>query len=332
MIAHQFIAQGYTASCVLKAVGLSASVFYYRPSEGEKGRKRSTYTLTAHGVKIDNKTVVEEISDLLRQEFVDYGYQKVTWWLRNEKMYIINFKKVYLLMKINKLLYRPKIRNRSGKQWVKDLVPQPEIPFSHLEFDIKYIYIHGAKRNALLLTVIDVKSRLNMRQYLAWSITKSRVVEVFQYIVDHYRLPDKITVRNDNGSQFESQLVRDFLQEKHIVQEFTQPATPQQNGHIESYHSIVERTICRQYDFDDLPHAEEVFDRFHYFYNYKRIHSGIGYRSPVRYLQSIGISDDFNKDFYLRGWRLETTANKQAFEERKGASAPLFPLENLSLK
>ena len=319
MTAHQFIAQGYTATRVLKAIGLSSSVFYYQPSDKQKGRKKSTYTLTVQGLQVDNKVIVDEISELLRQEFVDYGYQKVTWWLRNEKMYFINFKKVYMLMKINKLLYRPKIRNRSTKQWVKDIVPKPELPFSYLEFDIKYIYISGVRRNALLLTVIDVKSRLNMTQYMAWSITKKQVVEVFQYITDHYRLPDKITVRNDNGSQFESELVRTFLADRQIVQEFTQPATPQQNGHIESYHSIVERTICRQYEFENLKDAEEVFDRFQYFYNYKRIHSGIGYRSPVRYLETTGIHQDFNKDFYLRGWRLETTADKQVFEERKGA-------------
>jgi transposase InsO family protein len=214
--------------------------------------------------------------------------------------------------------------------WVKDLVPQADTPFCHLEFDIKYIHIHGMRRNALLLTVIDVKSRLNMAQYLAWSITKKQVAELFQYITDHYPLPQKATVRNDNGSQFESQLVRDFFTAKGIIQEFTQPGTPQQNGHIESYHSIVERTICRQYEFESLENAQEVFERFHYFYNYKRIHSGVGYRSPVRYLETLGIKDGFNKDFFLRGWRLETTADKQDFEERKGAPAPLSS-QSLSL-
>jgi hypothetical protein len=37
---------------------------------------------------------------------------------------------------------RPKVTHR---RWIKDLVSQPEQPFSYLEFDIKYIYIHAQR-------------------------------------------------------------------------------------------------------------------------------------------------------------------------------------------
>ena len=233
--------------------------------------------------------MVAQIEELLQKEFVDYGYRKVTWYLRNELSYIINFKKVYDLMKQHNLL-RPKIRRKqSGKKWVEFLVPRPTQPFEHLEFDIKYIYITGERRNALLLTVIDVMSRMNMAWMLQWSIKKEDVKAIFQYILESYRLPKCVTVRNDNGSQMESELVRKYLADEGVLQEFTRPATPQQNGHIEAYHSIVDRTICQVYEIKDLEQGVEIFSRFEYFYNQERIHSGIGYISPVQYLKKLGL-------------------------------------------
>ncbi|HRI00955.1 MAG TPA: integrase core domain-containing protein [Saprospiraceae bacterium] len=58
---------------------------------------------------------------------------------------------------------------------------------------------------------------------------------------------------------------------------------PQQNGQIEAYHCIVDRTICQVYEIKDLDQGNEIFNRFEYFYNRERIHSGIGYRSPIQY-------------------------------------------------
>lgn len=289
MIATQHIDQGVPVAFVLKAVGLSKSIYYYQPSGGTKGIRPSTHTRTSTGELISNEQVVTDIESLLQQEFVDYGYIKVTHWLRKNKNYAINFKKVYRLMKENRLLCQVIQRNRAGKQWVKYRVVKPDQPFELLEFDIKYIYIHQAARNALLFTVIDVKSRLVMGWKLAWNMRKADVIEVLSQIFSTYRVPLKVTVRNDNGSQFEANMVREYLGDAGVIQEFTQPATPQQNGHIESYHSIVERTICKRFEMLGLQFATNVFERFIEFYNNKRIHSGIGYQSPMGFLSSLGI-------------------------------------------
>ena len=47
-------------------------------------------------------------------------------------------------------------------------------------------------------------------------------------------------VRCDNGAQFIAEMVQKYFKDKQVVQEFTKPATPQQNSHIQSYHSIME--------------------------------------------------------------------------------------------
>jgi len=276
---------------VLKVLGLPKSSFYYKPildSNKSKGRTLSKYTLKRSGEKVSNNQVVDDVKKLLGEEFVDYGYLKVTYYLRQELNYIINPKKVYNLMKINNLLNQSPIHSsKIRREWVKELVPRPELDFSYLEFDIKYFYIHKKRRNALVLTVIDVKSRWILGQFTAWKISEKHVKKLFEEIFNQYELPEKIYVRNDNGSQFIAHTIQKYFADKKqpsVIQEFTKPATPEQNAHIESYHSITERVICQKYQFDDLEEFKKTLERFKYFYNFRRIHSGVGYKSPYKYL------------------------------------------------
>ena len=101
MIATDYIKEGHPKVTVLDVVGLSRSTYYYKPKNegGRKGRTNSEYTFTKSGEQIHNETVIEDIKRILSQEFVDYGYLKVTHWLRQEMGYLINPKKVYRLMK-----------------------------------------------------------------------------------------------------------------------------------------------------------------------------------------------------------------------------------------
>ena len=296
MIAQDFIAQGYPISRVLKVVGVASSSFYYQPKDNPKKRgvRKSTHTRTIDGKWVANTIVVKEIEDLLEQEFVDYGYRKVTHWLRQHKGYIINEKKVYRLMSAHKLLNHRTKHRRLPRRWVKQLVPQPSGVLDYLEFDIKYIYVHAQKEYALLLTVIDVASRWVLGQFMAWQISKYEVRDLFDKIFAYYNLPNKIHVRNDNGSQFEARLIQDYFKDKGVIQEFTIPATPEQNAHIEAYHSIVESVICQKYEFSDLEEAQDTFNRWIRFYNFERLHSGIQYLSPRDFLAANGILLSWN--------------------------------------
>ena len=301
MIAQDFIAQGYPISRVINILGIPSSSFYYQPKDQPKARgiRKSTHTLTIDGKWVANSIVVQEIEELLEQEFVDYGYRKVTHWLRQNKGYVINEKKVYRLMSEYKLLNKRGKHRRLPRQWVKQVVPQPSGVLDYLEFDIKYIYVHGKKEYALLLTVIDVASRWVLGQYMAWRISKYEVRDLFDKIFDYYDLPQKIFVRNDNGSQFEARLIQDYFKDKGVLQEFTIPATPEQNAHIESYHSIIESVICQKYEFEDLPEAQYTFNRWIRFYNFDRLHSGIRYLSPRNFLATKGIDFQWNQQLEM---------------------------------
>jgi putative transposase len=142
---------------------------------------------------------------------------------------VINQKKVYRLMKEARLLSNRIRRDKRGKRIAKELLPNPSAPFECLQTDIKYIYIHGQHRNALLITVLDVFSRGVLGYRLEWSITKHQVIDLMKEVLHHYQMPEKVSLRTDNGSQFEAGLFREYLKEMAVDHEFTHIATPQEN-------------------------------------------------------------------------------------------------------
>jgi transposase InsO family protein len=89
-----------------------------------------------------------------------------------------------------------------------------------------------------------------------------------------------ITLRNDNGSQFIAHVVREYLKEQAVEQEFIHVATPQENCFIEAYHSILEKQLLETVEFEDIEEALAVFNRWKIFYNERRRHGSLGQCPP----------------------------------------------------
>ena len=268
-------------SKMLRWTGLSKSSFYYKAKTGKQGRKPSTCTPMVCGEIVSNESVVIVIKFMLGIEFLDYGYNKMKDNLQNDG-FIINQKKVYRLMTESGLLYNSKIAVKAtNRQFVQFYTQQPDAPMKQLCMDIKYLYIHGSGRNALLLAVLDVYTRRNMGHLLWWRMQKHQVKWLLAQIISKYHV-EGITLRNDNGSQFIANIVREYLKEQGINQEFTHVATPEENAFIEAYHSLIERTIEQRYEFESIYEAGLVLNRWKQFYNESRLHGSLGNRTPMQ--------------------------------------------------
>jgi len=277
--------RGMKVSKAVQLAGMSRSSYYYLSRHGNPGKKPSTSSQMMNGKELSNEEIIFLITELLKLDFVDYGYIKVTHWL-NQLGVIINKKKVYRLMRENGLLNRFQ-KKSPARNFVKFTKALPSRPFEILEMDIKYIYVHGTGQNALLLSVIDTFTRKNLAWLCKYSIKKNDVkVLIDNLVLNHlqdYDLVNQdiiVTIRSDNGSQFISRMVREYLRDNFIIQEFTRPATPQQNGHIESFHSIISRLVSEKFEFEGLKHLNQILEAFFDFYNNRRIHSGICYLTP----------------------------------------------------
>lgn len=259
-------------------ITLSRSNFYYRPSDGRRGFKPSCTTLKADGNEVSNEVVVDEIRSILSGEFVCYGYQKVTQQLKNMQ-YMINHKKVYRLMDESNLLLGKVIRTSGKRQWVKHRKIQAQKPMEYLCLDIKYLWIEGERRHYYLLTILDVYTRKVLQWILQKSIRKMDVINLFRALHRQHGIKG-VNVRNDNGSQFIANDVRAFLRAAEANQEFTHIATPEENAYIEAYHSILDTEIVQRFEFASYYEARITLTAYVDFYNNRRLHGGIGRRTP----------------------------------------------------
>ncbi len=114
---------------------------------------------------------------------------------------------------------------------------------------------------------MDVCTRFVLGWTLRYSIKKTDVVLLLSAIL-HGVQGVMIIIRNDNGSQFLSYLVRKYLEDMPIVtQEFTHIATPEENAYIESLHSMIEKELLKRNWFESIYHAKEKIRDYYLIYN-----------------------------------------------------------------
>jgi len=119
---------------------------------------------------------------------------------------------------------------------------------------------------------------------LRFNIKKGDVVILLSLWLMEYKI-EEITIRNDNGSQFIATVVRQFLKEKGVNQEFTHVATPEENAYIEALHSNIQREVVERFEFESIYHAQMIFDRYYNWNNNHRKHRSLGRKSYEQYLR-----------------------------------------------
>jgi len=283
----EYIALGLTRDKALKVCGLTKHQYYQLIKSGSRrGAKPSTVTNRIDSGNVEeepNEQVVEYIKDNHTDPDLRYGYQRMTKALQIQG-YIINHKKVYRLMKEHQLLQER--RKTDGKQYAKYRIVIPVGPLEVLEMDIKYKWIEMERRHAYILTILDCFTRMALNYHVGMSITQYTIRDVWnELIINHLQPNDmlskaiQIEVRNDNDKRFSAKMVQKFFSKNHLNQVFIHPYTPQENGHIESFHAILSKSLDR-FHFDTLEQLETHLAILYEKYNNTRLHGSIAKLSP----------------------------------------------------
>ena len=283
------MSQGLTRDKALSICKISKNQFYYKATTSKGGRRKSKHTdqlIKGIRVKQSNNFVVKFIKEVFVDPKIDYGYRKMTGHLHLSGFYI-NHKKVYRLMKQARLL-RPK-KEREPKNYVRYRILCPEGPLRLMEMDIKQVWLVTERRYAYILTVIDVFTRVVLNWKCGHHMRQEQVQEVWKQIIEDYLQPwgalawnVDIEVRSDNGPQFCAKKLQGFLKENYLMQTFTHPYTPQENGHVESFHAILGRDLQGK-SFDNIESLEHSLKEFYDFYNFERIHGSTLQLPPITF-------------------------------------------------
>ena len=275
---------GLRRDMCLEIVGISRNQFYYKPNGGKPGKSATNTTRwrdpqTLQEQLVSNIDVVQKIVEIKLNPDLANWYRMIAMTLKIMG-YFINHKKVYRLMQEYLLL--EKNRRRTGRTFVKYRRVLPAGPLRVLEMDIKYFWVCQTRRYAYVLTVIDTFTRYALHWAVGHSMVSEQVKAVWEYVIAEYLQPAgrspsdidvDVVVRSDNGKQFNSHLMSSFFEENNISHEFTKPYTPEENGHIESFHRILGEALKRD-KFATLNDLELRLDKFYESYNNNRSHSG----------------------------------------------------------
>jgi transposase InsO family protein len=259
-------------------IHLSRRTYYYKPHPGSRGKRVSTHTLH-RGVLVPNETVLGFIRDyFLKEQYCAYGYDMINDELRKTG-FLINKKKTYRLMDENHLLMGKVIRSKGKRKWVTYRRINAVKAMEYLCLDIKYVWVQGEGRWYYLLSIMDVFSRKILTYLFQKSVRKMDVINLFRMLHLRFNLKGVI-IRNDNGSQFIANLVREFLMKLEAQQEFTHVATPEENAYIEAFHSILDRELIQRIEFTSFYDAKNHIVQYMEWYNDRRRHKEIGRITP----------------------------------------------------
>jgi len=291
MMAKTYMNYGLSREVVLSITGLTKHQLYHTSQGGKPGKRPTQVTWlkdhhTQQVIQRPNEELIVAIIKVLSNPDLPNWYRTVTTTLQVQGWYV-NHKKVYRLEREHGLL--GKARKKKGRTFVKFRRVTPEEPLRILEMDIKYCWIEGRKSYAYILTVIDTFTRYVLHWAVGYQMRKEQVKQVWEYIIATYlqradllnRSID-VEVRNDNGKQFCAEMIQSFFKNNYLNQVFTHPYSPEENGHVESFHKILGRSLRHNY-FENLHQLKTRLQTFYTLYNNQRHHGSIAGLSPTHF-------------------------------------------------
>ena len=132
-----------------------------------------------------------------------------------------------------------------------------------------------------MLTVLDEHTRECHVLRADRALKSADVIALVKQAIAQHGAPEFI--RSDNGSEFIAHELQAWLATEQIKTIYIEPASPWQNGFVESFHGRFRDECLNREQLWTLTEARVVIEDFRIDYNTRRPHSRLGYRSPVNY-------------------------------------------------
>jgi len=225
------------------------------------------------------------LSDAEKQAIIAYyhdhpldGYRRLTYMMMDADVVAVSPTSVYRVLSNAGLLQR-----FAGKPSKKgDGFEQPLKPHEHWHIDISYINICGTFY--YMCSILDGFSRYIIHWDIRESMTESDVEILLQQAKEKF--PDaRPRIISDNGPQFIAKDFKEFIRVSGMTHVRTSPYYPQSNGKMERYHKTIKGDCIRVKTPLSLEDAIRMVTEFVEHYNNRRLHSAIGYVTPMDKLE-----------------------------------------------
>jgi transposase InsO family protein len=252
------------------------------------------------------------LEDWEKQAIIDYyfnhpleGYRRLTYMMMDADIVAVSPSSVYRVLRDADLLRR---WNRKASK-KGDGFHQPLKPHEHWHIDVSYLNICGAFY--YLCSILDGFSRYIVHWEIREAMTEADIEIILQRARELF--PDaQPRIISDNGPQFISKDFKEFIRISGMTHVKTSPYYPQSNGKLERYHKTIKNTCIRPQTPLSLQNARQVVARFVNHYNHERLHSALGYITPLDKLQGRAEMIQAQRDSKLAAARQARKIKRQA--------------------
>ena len=147
-------------------------------------------------------------------------------------------------------------------------------------------YLRVAKHWCYLAIVMDQCSR----RVVGWSLKRARgtplTLAAFEQAFRRRR-PRRLIFHSDRGIEYAAPAFRDRLIALGVRQSMTRGGTPGDNAHAESFFHSFKADVVHGLDFSCDESLRSCIQRYVRYYNHRRLHSSLNYRSPVEYERQV---------------------------------------------
>ena len=215
-----------------------------------------------------------------------YGYRRV-WALLRSEGFLVNRKRIERLWRLEGHRVPARRTKESGKRaqggsgnaaWNR--------PAAHPNHIWSYDFMNARTQSGSLiriLNVVDEYTRVALSCRVASSIGSSQVMEELESLFCRHGKPR--CLRSDNGREFISRTLTDWLRAQGVEPVFIEKGSPQQNPYDERFNGTMRDEKLSGEEFRSVLEARVVLHAWLEEYNTRRPHRGLGMRTPLQYAQ-----------------------------------------------
>ena len=246
--------------------------------------------------KINNKRILANIKLIFVNSRSTYGYRRIHASLLEDGENCSSYKVLQLMRKNN---IRPKTRRKfkvttnskhNHPTYDNSLARQFNAAGPNQRWVSDITYISTKEGWLYLAVIIDLYSRKVIGWAMSERMKDQLVTDALRMALFRRKVNSELLLHSDRGSQYASHNMQQLLRQNNITCSMSRKGNCWDNAVAESFFHILKTECIYHEQYLSRDEAKKsIFDYIEVFYNRKRKHSYLGYKSPEQYELSCAV-------------------------------------------